>query len=276
MRLLAKMAAMIATVAAAPTAAEEKPVEVMVLGTWHFANHNRDLHNVASEDVRAPRRQAELERLAKALAGFNPTKVMIEKLATAPDLIDPDFAAYSPEMLKTDRSERVQIGYRLAHSLSLPNVYAIDEQPVAGEPDYFPYGKLVEYAAAHGQTPVLERGRARGEAMVKAFAGKQPRTSIPELLAEANGPGSAFSDIGPYYDMLRVGDTERQPGAELNAMWYLRNAKIFAKLMKVAEPGDRILVVYGAGHGYWLRHFAGHVPGFRNVDPVPYLKAALR
>ena len=71
--------------------------------------------------------------------------------------------------------------------------------------------------------------------------------------------------------MLGLGDTEQQPGADLNAYWDLRNAKIFAKLMTVAKPGDRILVVYGAGHNYWLRHFAGTVPGYRNVDPAPYL-----
>ena len=74
--------------------------------------------------------------------------------------------------------------------------------------------------------------------------------------------------------MLSIGDTEQQPGAEFNAMWYLRNAKIFAKLMTVAEPGDRILVVYGAGHAYWLRHFASETPGFTNVDPAPYLQIA--
>ncbi len=55
---------------------------------------------------------------------------------------------------------------------------------------------------------------------------------------------------------------------------YLRNAKIFAKLMRQAKPGDRIVVVYGAGHNYWLRHFAGATPGYVSVDPMPYLKAA--
>jgi hypothetical protein len=63
-------------------------------------------------------------------------------------------------------------------------------------------------------------------------------------------------------------------GADLNAGWYLRNAKIFGKLMQVARPGDRVLVVYGGGHGYWLRHFAGTVPGYRNVDVRPYLEKA--
>jgi len=36
-------------------------------------------------------------------------------------------------------------------------------------------------------------------------------------------------------------------GAELNAYWYMRNAKIFSKLMTASRPGDRIVVVLVAG-----------------------------
>ena len=44
--------------------------------------------------------------------------------------------------------------------------------------------------------------------------------------------------------------------------------------MRNAKPGDRILVVYGAGHTPWLRHFATTIEGHRYVDPVPYLELA--
>ena len=40
------------------------------------------------------------------------------------------------------------------------------------------------------------------------------------------------------------------------------------------KPGDRVLIVFGAGHGYWLRHFASETPGYRNVDVRPYLQKA--
>jgi len=32
--------------------------------------------------------------------------------------------------------------------------------------------------------------------------------------------------------------------------------------MHVAKPGDRVLAVYGGGHGFWLRHFASLTPGY--------------
>jgi hypothetical protein len=256
-------------------AAAAKPIEVMVVGTWHFANHNRDIHNIKSADVLAAKRQQELERVSRALEAFHPTRVMDEQLATGPDLIDHKFERFSEAMLHSDPEEYVQIGYRVANDLGLKNVYAINEQPSAGEPDYFPYGKVQDYAEKHGQMAILDELSRAGAAATEAFDASQPRETIARLLMDVNSP-SFFGGIGSYYPMLAIGDTEDQVGADLNAMWYLRNAKIFAKLMKVAQPGDRILIVFGAGHAYWLRHFASQVPGFTNVDPIPYLKRAAK
>ena len=91
-----------------------------------------------------------------------------------------------------------------------------------------------------------------------------------------NSPGSAIAGMDSYYGILAIGDLDNQAGADLNAGWYLRNAKIFGKLMQASRPGDRLLVVYGSGHGFWLRHFAGLTPGYRNVDVLPYLKKAAK
>lgn len=272
MKRLALIASAISALFAAPAAAE--PVHVMVLGTYHFDNPGQDLNNVKADDVLKPRRQAELDALASALATFKPTKIMVERVARTPDLIDPHFTSFAPDELRKQRDERYQIGYRIAHLLKLDRVYAIDEQPEKGEPDYFPFGAVAQYAQTNGMGERLEKIMATPAAETRAFEDRQRTSSIPELLLHSNDPTGFYSSIGGYYETLAIGDTDRQPGADLNAMWYLRNAKIFAKLMTVAQPGDRVLVVYGTGHNYWLRHFARETPGFKNVDPRPYLKKA--
>ncbi len=61
-------------------------------------------------------------------------------------------------------------------------------------------------------------------------------------------------------------------GADLDAAWYLRNAKIHAKLMKIAKPDDRIVVFYGAWHNYWLRDVVRTMPGFVLAEPRAYLR----
>ena len=249
------------------------PIDVMVLGTYHFANPGRDIHNTKVDDALKPRRQRELEALAVALAEYRPTKIMVERVPPTADLKDPFYARLTPAEFATNRNERVQIGYRLARRLGHQTVYAIDEQPGPGEPDYFPFDAVVQWAKANGAEPRLNALLADGAKLSRRTEQLQ-RVSIPHALAEINRPAATRNDQRFYYELLALGDANKQPGADLNAMWYLRNAKIFAKLRLAATPGDRVLVVYGSGHNYWLRHFADTAPGFRNVDPVPYLERA--
>jgi len=250
------------------------PVEVMVIGTYHFANPGLDLANVKADDVLKPGRQKELEALSTALAQFRPTRIVVERIAKTPELLDHRYAEFTPADLAKNRDERYQIAYRLAHRLGMKNVYAIDEDPDATEPDYFPFGKVVEWAKANGKEANLNAELDNAKAIVGQIEKLQAEGSIAHVLINLNRPDRAAQDQGWYYKVLAYGDTDKQPGAELNAYWYMRNAKIFAKLMTVTQPGDRVLIVYGSGHNYWLRHFAGTTPGYLNVDPTPYLKRA--
>jgi hypothetical protein len=199
---------------------------------------------------------------------------MIERQAKTPDLVDPRFAAFSPADLGKNRDERVQIAYRLAKRLGLKTVFAIDEQPSAGEPDYFPFDKVAGWAQAHGDKARVEAFIASGQSVVARIEELQRTRTIAGVLLEMNRPERMDTEQGLYYAALGIGDTEQQPGAELNAYWYMRNAKIFAKLITVARPGDRVLVIFGSGHNYWLRHFAKTTPGYENVDPTTYLRGS--
>lgn len=269
---LLSLAAAVATPAPVPASIE--PVEVMVLGTYHFDNPGLDKVNVKVDDVRAPRRQRELAALAEAIATFRPTRVMVESQRPGPSYDVTPYHAFTPKALTEDRDERVQLGYRIAAKMKLSSVQGIDEQPGKDEPDYFPFGPVEDWAKAHGRKDQLDAMVAEVQAGATRTEHDLPTMSIPAMLLRYNDENSPTAGQGFYYNLLRFGDSEQQPGAVLNAMWYMRNAKIFGKLIDAAKPGDRVLVVYGAGHGYWLRHFAATTPGYRLVDVKPYLKRA--
>lgn len=260
--------------AAASPAATTEPVEVMVLGSYHMGNPGRDLVNIKADDVTQPKRQAELQAIADEIARWKPTKVLVEMQRPAPFTIE-QYRAFTPDQLKTNPNEIYQIGFRIAKQLGHRDVYGFDENPADGEPDYFPFGKVDAYARANGKAELIDsmmafyKGRAAEEEKVQA------QLSVAELLLRHNDAEGERLDHGRgYYGLLAVGDADTQPGAELNAYWYMRNAKMFSKLGLIAEPGDRVLVLVGAGHNYWLRHFTKETPGFVNVDPRPYLEAA--
>jgi hypothetical protein len=255
-----------------PAAAAPAPVEVMVLGVWHFSNPGADLNNVNADDVLAPRRQAELEEVAARLARFAPTRIAVEIEAKAPDFALPAYAAFTRATLTKDRGEDVQIGYRLARRLAHAAVYGLDERGGPGEPDYFPFDKVSAYAGKHGRAEWLKGLHVPIRTWLTEFERRQPVSTMAELLHATNDPVADLElHRGGYYELLRLGDAAEQPGAELNAYWYMRNAKIFSKVAQATEPGDRVLLIFGAGHSYWLKHFARTTPGFVLVDAQPYL-----
>jgi hypothetical protein len=152
-----------------------------------------------------------------------------------------------------------QIGFRLAKKLGHTAVYGFDEG--GGEPDYFPFEKVKAFAAAHGQQPVLDSIFKTIGARMEEFQRDQKTATISTLLAKMNG-------------MLAVGDGDSQPGAELAAYWFMRNTKMFAKVLRFAKPGDRVLLIVGAGHRFWLTHLAANTPGVVHVEIQPFLTAA--
>jgi len=275
MKLIA-IAAMLALAACATTrpsspAADAAAIQLMVLGTWHFSGSETDLISATTDNPLTPQRQRELDAAIAALAGFKPTAIVVERVAAAPDYVDPGFVAFTPGDLTAKADERVQVAYRLAAKAGVSRVYGVDEQPADGEPDYFPFDRVMAHAGATGQADAASAMMANVQALVGAETKRLAALPMREALAQANSGLMSSADF--YYDLLKFDAGEAQPGAELNAYWFMRNAKIFAKIADVAKPGDRIVIVYGAGHKHWLDHLARNTPGFMLIDPVDYLAA---
>ncbi len=270
----ALLPALLDTRAAARTEAPAV-VQVMVLGVYHLDNPGQDLNNVRADDPTTPRRQAELRRVADALARFRPTRIMVERVGVGPALETPAYAKFTPADLLKARDEGVQIGFRLANRLGLKTVHGVDERGTEGGPDYFPWEPLAAFSKARGDGRA-EAMMALGKTHMAQIEAAQKR-SIANALLLLNDPANIRTDhVEGYYGMLSEGAGERQPGADLSGGWYLRNARIFAKITQASAPGDRVLVVFGAGHAWWLRHFASLTPGFALVEPAPYLRAAVK
>lgn len=274
LKVLAAVAALVlpAAALAQTPAPEPEPIEVMILGSYHMGNPGQDVHNARIDPVTTPEKQAQLEAVAEGLARFRPTAVAVERIARdQTTMLDHRYPAFTPADLLSNPDERVQLGYRLAHRLGLERVYAIDEQDREGQPSYFPFGDVQAWAGANGAGDRL--GAMHGEvgAMVADLERRQATETVGQLLARINSQEQVRWDQGFYARLMSFGSGDDQPGAVLNARWYARNAQIFARLLQVARPGDRIVVVYGTGHNYWLRQMVETTPGFRLVEPANYL-----
>jgi len=252
--------------------ASPSSIQVMVLGTHHFAGATEDLINLETDNVLTLKRQLELQSLSRSLATFKPTVIVTERETEAPDYYDPVYMKFDNRMLSEVPNERVQVGYRVARLVGIDRVYGLDEQTSTGEPNYFPFEALITHATELGRMDDLQAILDEMGEVAQAEMEDIQKLSIPMMLHEINT--GLLSSAELYYQLMTFDEGESQPAAELQAFWFMRNAKIFSKLEDVTQPGDRVIIVYGAGHKFWLEHFVRNMPGFELVSPVPYLLAA--
>ena len=200
-----------------------------------------------------------------------PKLIAVESESDAPGFADPRFATFDSERdLGTARNETVQIGYRLAAAADVERVVGVDVSE--GEISFFPFGAVQEFAQRSGRSSEIQDLVASFEAKAKDFDERQLVSTISELLLGVNEPAALERDHQKfYYGMFGFSDDQEQPGAALHNGWYARNAILFSRLMSVARPGDRIVMVYGAGHAYWLRHFVKETAGLELVELSEYV-----
>jgi Family of unknown function (DUF5694) len=250
--------------AAAPAAAQAPHAQVMVLGVHHMDNPGLDYANAAVDDVLAPRRQAEIEALARALAEFRPTRIAVEAEPSRDSAMNARYRGYLAGSYTLTRDERDQIGLRLARMLGHERVYSVDyklDMDVGG---------TIQFAAQNGQGELVQRMTSQIQAMMAEENAKMATSSVGAILADANS-ARADSMHGWYMVMATIGRDSVYRGADEVSNWYVRNLHIFANIARVAQPGERVLVIMGAGHGTLLRQFIDESPDLDLVPAEPFL-----
>jgi hypothetical protein len=228
--------------------------EVLVLGTYHMNNPGLDLHNTKADDVLAPKRQAEIEELTAVLARFRPTKIAVEWDAGDQAGLDRVFGEYVAGQRQLTRNERQQVGMRLAKLVGLKKIYAIDTMWD------FPYGSIVNWANANGRSAELDAIDCMGAEQTKADEEYLLSHTVLDMFRRLNSSESIAGDAAIYARWGHFGDDNDPAGARLLTRWYERNTFILTSLLGVIEPGDRVLVLYGAGHQTLLRRFIADDP----------------
>ncbi len=75
-----------------------------------------------------------------------------------------------------------------------------------------------------------------------------------------------------YLQLARVRSADKFVGSDVLADWYKRNLRIFTNLIQTIEsPNDRVIVIFGQGHGAYLREWVKAYPELQLVEPNDYL-----
>lgn len=255
--IAAGVTGLVAAAQQAPSNAPAARAEILVLGTYHMANPGRDIFNTQADDVLAAKRQKEIADVVEVLKKFRPTKIALEG-SFSDDRFASNYADYLAGKYQLTRNERDQLGFRLAKELGHKAVHPVD---VGGE---FPYLPLVNYAKANGREQELNALMDEVGARVKALEVYLSSHTILETLLYMNDDAQTADAVGAYFQQAQFGGPWDWAGADLVSAWFKRNMRIYTNIVRLVDsPGERVLVIYGAGHLGWLQYAIRNSPNLR-------------
>lgn len=251
------------TFAQTPTA--DSSAKVMILGTFHFANPGKDVHNSKVKDVKSQQKQKEILAVVDSLAKFKPTKIAVERMPAESDSLDLKFDKYKNGQYELTRSEDQQIGFRLAKQFRHGKVYPVDYKTP------FRFRKVQKYAKENDSTFIDYFENYFNRESVAYEDSVTLHGTIREALILRNKSDQLEDSREPYARIASVGHDSTYVGAEVVSEWYKRNIYIFANIEDIATPGDRIIVIFGSGHAPILRDFVRRSPQLKLVNPIHFL-----
>jgi len=248
---------------AGPVTAQES-ARVMVLGTYHFANPGLDVLDTPAADVMTPQKQAEIAHVVDVLAAFAPTRIAVEVRPERQRWLDSLYAEHRAGRYALGLNEVFQLGFRLAARLGHEGLYAVDHE---GE---FPFGAVMAYAQAHDPAFAAHFGEVAARITTESDS-LQRTATVGEILRHLNDPAHVAWGHAQYVRTAAVGAGDGYAGANLLSAWYARNVRTFADIARLSAPGERVLVIIGAGHAAILRELIEAAEGVELAEPTAFL-----
>ena len=250
----------------------KKPT-IMILGSPHLAGWG----DVKVDDMRTPKRQAELQQLVEQLIRFKPTKIAVEADTRWDTNLQSEYNAYLKDDFQLERHEIHQVGFRLAKQMGHPKVYCVDyfpsrkKDPIFGDDFDWDLTDYHEFAKTHGQENFLSLPSNEDSIVAKDNLVDE---SIMDMYLRLNQPEWIRSIHKEFFRYSRIGLGDEYPGANwFGLQWYPRNLKTFVNLTRITESADdRILLIIGAAHTYLIQQFLEESEDYIIESPLKYLK----
>ncbi|MBR9923136.1 MAG: hypothetical protein GYB31_20090 [Bacteroidetes bacterium] len=272
-----------------------KGISVMLLGVYHFSNPGQDSYNTEIDDYESVKRQKEIKEVVDLLEAFKPTKILVEFSPEKQTEIDSLYNLYLENQITLKDiqggiNEVYQIGFRLGKQLDGIEVIAIDHNG----------NWLAPYADFIADTLVFEDYLKYDSTYAQSVKEKNNlflESSIRQNLAYLNEQEKILENHNYYNNVaIKVRDTANimftyqekneeidglpyqmrsfdfnNIGVELVAEWYKRNLFIYRNILENSEESDRILVIIGSGHIFYLNQLLSDNPKFKLINPIELL-----
>jgi Family of unknown function (DUF5694) len=248
-------------------------INVILLGSFHYGATS-DRNSTKFPDLFSAKRQGELDSMVQKLAATGITQIFVEGEARDQVAMDKLFAKYLSGTAidtVTARDETVQIGFRAAKRLGLPNVRCVDVK------QELPYEAMEKYEQESAKDTTVKSPPFFDTPWPFTDSTRTLRLSRTPLSTYYIGLNDAYHRQANLYDYLHYamsyGRGKDYTGADFTTSWYNRNLKIYTNILRELQPTDTtVLVLFGAGHTNMLRQFFTDHPSFRIVEVADVLR----
>lgn len=248
----------------------EKTPEILLVGSFHFAYYGLDAHVTKEEDkvdVLHPDKQAEVRELVDYISQFKPNKIAVEGGRNSGYILR-RYEDYLEDSTTLIANEIDQIAFRLMKQFELDTLYGVNSYGISRDlynhPDSLVLRPIIDSIYQDWDFRSEDEMSQRYSAMYEEEDKLNNQHTILEYFRHMNADKSIDRGWGAYL----VGDFKNgsYEGSDALAMhWYARNLRILRNIQNITEEGDRILVIFGAGHMTILKYLFQCSPEYRLV-----------
>ncbi len=263
--MIKRVPVLLAVVCTLSVQAQEVPATVALLGVFHFANPRLDSVQTDVIDVMRPEHQEYLVDLTDRLSQFKPTVILVEVGPEQEAEVNEDYQEFLDGNLKLVAHEVHQLAFRIAKASNIQTLYGFDDRAIGWDP-----GRLLDFME-ESVPDAWQDFNDQLSRLTDEAAKAHQELSLRELLIMANDPEQDRINKDAYLLTNAVGAGSNFLGADATARWWHRNFRMYANVQKYAQPGQRVLVIAGAGHTAILRDLLAIDRRLIAEDVMPYL-----
>ncbi len=243
----------------------DKAIPVLNMGTFHMG-YTSDARSTEF-DEHNPENVRQVHEIAKAIAAFKPTVILVESTPKYQETLEKIYAEYlkNPKM-KFEKPDEVELlAYEVGRLSGTKRIYGID------------YKEGYNYAIGHQlkngkDTETYMKFMGMMEELEKDFP--EDKMTLLEHLKLCNHPLYHDILINVNADMLTHISTEgNHEGAEEAAKFYHRNLVMYSNMNQIKlNSDDRVFILMGATHTAFFNMWLKRSPKYQQVDILNYLK----
>ncbi|MFY0481314.1 DUF5694 domain-containing protein [Flavobacterium sp. PLA-1-15] len=240
-------------------------VQVLNFGTFHMG-YTPDANSVEF-DEHNKKNQEDVHKVAKMLAEFKPTVIIVEDIPENNHLIQKAYQDYlnNPKMKFEKPSEIELLAFELGRLSKTTRIYGIDHQmgynymigsQVKGKVNDNTYERYFDWVEKEEQKMNYDN------------------LSLLDKLKVDNHPQYLDFLLNVNADVLTYVSTKGNfEGADEASKYYHRNLRMYSNLNQIEfKAGDRVFILMGASHTAFFNDFMKRSPKYKLVDPFLYLK----